>query len=225
MGTLSGKIAVITGATSGIGARTAEMFAAEGATVVLAARRQAEGDALASALGGDFVRTDVSVEADMAALIASATERHGRIDVLVNSAGDPGPGGSIADIDLGRFQQTLNVHLGGVLLGIKYASRVMLDQGCGSIVNISSITGQLAGWAGVGYSTAKAAVIHLTRSAAVELGESGIMVNSISPGPILTGIFAKGAGIDPAEADRGASGLRPRSGPPWPATSRSSDPE
>ena len=175
--------------------------------MVIGARRREEGEALAAKLNGDFVRTDVSVEADVEALVTRTADRHGRLDVLVNSAGDPGPGGSIADVDLDRFQKTFAVHLGGVLLGMKHASRVMLRQGHGSIVNIASTTGRLAGWSGLGYSTAKAAVIHLTRGAAVELGEKGIRVNSISPGPILTGIFAKGAGMDPAEADRTAAGL------------------
>ena len=207
MKVMQGKVAIITGGTSGIGAATAELFAAEGAAVVIGARRREEGEALAAKLNGDFVRTDVSVEADVEALVTRTADRPGRLDVLVNSAGDPGPGGSIADVDLDRFQKTFAVHLGGVLLGMKHASRVMLRQGHGSIVNIASTTGRLAGWSGLGYSTAKAAVIHLTRGAAVELGEKGIRVNSISPGPILTGIFAKGAGMDPAEADRTAAGL------------------
>lgn len=207
MGSLDGKIAIITGATSGIGARTAELFAAEAAEVVIAGRRKDEGEALAERLGGSFVRTDVAIESDVEALIAHAVERYGRLDVLVNSAGDPGPGGSIAEVDLATFEQTFAVHLGGVLTGMKYAARVMLQQGSGSIINIASTSGRLAGWSGLGYSAAKAAVIHLTRTAAVELGEKGIRVNSISPGPILTGIFAKGAGMDPAEADRTATRL------------------
>jgi NAD(P)-dependent dehydrogenase (short-subunit alcohol dehydrogenase family) len=207
MGILDGKVAIITGATSGIGARTAEVFAAEGAQVVLAGRRRPEGEALAGQLGGAFVRTDVSREADVEALVTHAVARHGQLDVLVNNAGDSGSGGSITDVDMATFEQTLAVHLGGVLAGMKHGSRVMLQRGSGSIINIASNTGRLAGWAGLGYSTAKAAVIQLTRGVAVELGERGIRVNSISPGPILTGIFAKGAGMDPAAADRTAGEL------------------
>ncbi|WP_433249899.1 SDR family NAD(P)-dependent oxidoreductase [Streptosporangium sp. CA-135522] len=207
MGVLDGKVAVVTGGTSGIGARTATLFAAEGARVVIAGRRTEEGEKLAAEFGGTFVRTDVSVEADVEALIAHAVERYGRLDVLVNNAGDPGAGGSVADADLARFEQTFAVHLGGVLTGMKYASRVMLGQESGSIINIASTTARLGGWAGLGYSAAKAAVIQLTRGAAVELGEHGIRVNSISPGPILTGIFAKGAGMDAAEADRTAAAM------------------
>jgi len=142
------------------------------------------------------------MEADVEALVTGTADRHGRLDVLVNSAGDPGPGGSIADVDLDRFQKTFAVHLGGVLLGMKHASRVMLRQGHGSIVDIASTTGRLAGWSGLGYSSAKAAVIYLTRGAAVELGEKGIRVNSISPGAIVTGIFGKNAGLEGSKADK-----------------------
>jgi NAD(P)-dependent dehydrogenase (short-subunit alcohol dehydrogenase family) len=209
MGMLDQKVAVITGGTSGIGARTAAVFADEGARVVLAGRRREEGEDLAEALGASFFATDVTIESDVAALIDYATDRFGRLDVMVNNAGTAGTGGSVADVDLERFQRTYAVHVGGVLVGIKHAARVMLAQETGSIINIASINGRLAGWAGLDYSSAKAAVIHLSRCAAVELGERGIRVNSISPGPILTGIFGKGAGMDPAEADRTASALEP----------------
>lgn len=209
MGALEGRVAVITGATSGIGARTAMLFAAEGADVVLAGRRQAEGEALAASTGGVFLATDVTVESDVQALVAHTVERFDRLDVMISSAGTPGAGGSIAEVDTDRFRRTFDVHVGGVLVGMKHAARVMLAQGSGSIINIASITGRQGGWAGLDYSAAKAAVIHLTRCAAVELGEHGIRVNSISPGPIPTGIFGKGAGMDPARADRTAGELEP----------------
>lgn len=209
MGALDGKSAVITGGTSGIGASTAELFAAEGARVVIAGRRREEGEAVAARIGATFVRTDVSAEADVEALIARAVELNGGLDVLVNGAGDPGAGGSVTEVDLARFRRTLDVHLGGVLLGIKYGARPMLARGSGSIITITSLGGRTAGWTGVGYSVAKAAAIHLTRVAAVELGLKGVRVNSISPGPILTGIFGKGAGLDPAAADDGAEALEP----------------
>jgi NAD(P)-dependent dehydrogenase (short-subunit alcohol dehydrogenase family) len=209
MGALDGKVSVITGATSGIGAGIATRFAAEGGAVVLAGRRREVGKALAESIGAEFFATDVRVESDVEALIADAVERFGRLDVIVNSAGTPGVGGSIASVDADRFRRTFDVHVGGVLLGMKHAGRVMLEQGCGSIINVASITGRQAGWAGLDYSAAKAAVIQLTRSAAIELGEHGIRVNSISPGPIPTGIFGKGAGMDPADADRTARELEP----------------
>lgn len=101
------------------------------------------------------------------------------------------------------------VHVGGVVSGLKHAAAIMLRQGSGSIINIASVGGYVAGWSPIDYSTAKAAVIHLTRCAAVELGEQGVRVNSISPGPIPTGIFAKGAGWDPTDADQAAELLEP----------------
>ena len=95
------------------------------------------------------------------------------------------------------------------MAGMKHAAPVMVAQGSGTIINVASIGGQVAGWTFLDYSAAKAAVIHLTRCVAAELGEYGVRVNCISPGPILTGIFAKGAGIDPAQADRRAGELEP----------------
>ena len=202
MGILDGKVAVITGGTSGIGARTAELFAREGATTVIAGRRMAEGKAQAAKLGpkAEFVRADVSVEADVAALITGAVERHGRLDCLMNCAGEGGSPGGIASVDLDRLQRTLAIHLGGAVAGMKYAAPVMAAQRSGSIINIASIGGHIAGWTFLDYSAAKAAIIQLTRCTAAELGQHGVRVNSISPGPILTGIFGKGAGLDPARA-------------------------
>jgi NAD(P)-dependent dehydrogenase (short-subunit alcohol dehydrogenase family) len=211
MGVLDNKVAVITGGTSGIGACTAELFVAEGAVVVIAGRREDQGEKLAAQLGGQarFVRADVTIEADVETLIADALDNFGRLDCLVSSAGEGGTPGGIAATDLDRFHHTLAVHVGGVVAGMKHAAPVMAAQRSGSIINISSIGGQLAGWTFLDYSAAKAAVVQLTRCAAVELAEHGVRVNSISPGPILTGIFAKGAGIDPAEADRTAATLEP----------------
>jgi NAD(P)-dependent dehydrogenase (short-subunit alcohol dehydrogenase family) len=209
MGLLDNKITVITGGTSGIGARTAALFAAEGASVVIAGRRTEQGQAMAARLGASFIRTDVSVESDVQALIAHTVDRHGRLDVLVNNAGDYGTAGSITEVDLQQFERTMAVHVGGVVAGMKYAAPVMIRQKSGSIINLASIGGQLAGWTGLDYSAAKAAILQLTRSAAGELGEHGIRVNTISPGPVLTGIFAKGAGMDPAQADRSAAALEP----------------
>jgi NAD(P)-dependent dehydrogenase (short-subunit alcohol dehydrogenase family) len=211
MGTLDDKVAIITGGTSGIGARTAELFSAEGARVVISGRRTDQGEALAGSLGREasFKRTDVTVEADIEALVAFAVERYGRLDCLFNTAGEGGTPGGIASLDLERFNHTIAVHVGGAVAGMKHAAPVMLTQGSGSIINTASIGGHLAGWTFLDYSAAKAAIIHLTRCVAAELGEHGVRVNCISPGPILTGIFAKGAGIDPAQADREAEELEP----------------
>src|SRR5450759_379694 len=151
MGRLNGKVAVITGATSGIGLRTAELFVAEGAKIVIAGRRAPEGEALAKKLGAAcvFRQTDVTVEEQMRALIGQAVERFG------------------------------------------------------SIINNGSIAGRLAGFSSsVVYGAAKAAVIHLTKCVAMELGESGVRVNSISPGAIATGIFGKALGLSVEAAEK-----------------------
>ena len=202
-GLLEGKVAVVTGGTSGIGARTAELFVTEGARVVIAGRRRDKGEQVAAALGAaaSFIRTDVSVETDVRAMIEHAVEKFGRLDCLVNNAGTGSRHIEIANIDLEEFDAAIGVHLRGVLAGMKYAVPVMAAQGSGSIINVASINGVRAGLGGHYYSAAKAAAIHLTRCAAVELGEKGIRVNSVSPGPIATGIFGKGAGLEHDEAD------------------------
>lgn len=203
MGVLDGKVAVVVGGTSGIGAQTATLFAAEGAQVVVAGRRQEQGAKIVAELGGPttFVRTDVTVEREVEALITQVVDRLGRLDVLVNSAGEGGSAAGIAAVDLQRLHRTLAAQVGGATAAMKYAAPVMVRQGSGSIVNVASIGGLMAGWTGLDYSAAKAAVVQLTRCVAVELAASGVRVNSISPGPILTGIFGKAAGLDPATAD------------------------
>lgn len=200
---LEGKVAVITGATSGIGARTAEVFVAEGAKVVIAGRRQERGEAVARKLGdaASFISTDVSVEADVKAMIDHAVDRFGRLDCLMNNAGKGSQFTAIADVDLEQFDAVIAVHLRAVLAGMKYAARVMAEQGNGSIINVASVNGFRAGLGGHYYAAAKAASIHLTRCAAMELGEKGIRVNSLSPGMIATGGFAKNMGMQPDEAD------------------------
>lgn len=203
MRSLEGKVAVITGATSGIGARTAELFVAQGAKIVIAGRREERGKKLAAKLGpaASFIRTDVSVEADVEAMIAHAVDRFGRLDCLMNNAGRGSQFCTIADASLSEFDAVLAVHLRAVLAGMKYAVRVMTPQGSGSIITISSVNGLRAGLGGHYYSAAKAASIHLTRCAAMELGEKGIRVNSISPGMTATGAFAKYGGMSADEAD------------------------
>jgi len=203
MRTLDGKVAVITGSTSGIGARTAEVFVAEGAKVVIVGRREDRGGAFARKLGdaASFIRTDVSVEADVKAMIDHAVDRFGQLDCLMNNAGRSSQYAVIADADLEQFDAVVAVHLRAVLAGMKYAARVMAVQGTGSIINVASVNGIRAGLGGHYYSAAKAASIHLTRCAAMELGEKGIRVNSLSPGMIATGAFGKYMGMQPDEAD------------------------
>jgi NAD(P)-dependent dehydrogenase (short-subunit alcohol dehydrogenase family) len=209
---LEGKVAIVTGATSGIGARTAELFAEEGATVVIAGRRAEAGEALASRLGpsASFVRTDVSSAPDVKGLVEGTAERHGHLDVLVNNAGYGIPQTSIADLDIDAYDRLMAVLVRGVMLGMKYAAPYMIRQRSGSIVNIASVAAHRAGYSSQTYAAAKAAVMQLSRVVAAELGEHGVRVNSISPGAIITGIFGKAANIDPSLADQQADVLAGR---------------
>jgi NAD(P)-dependent dehydrogenase (short-subunit alcohol dehydrogenase family) len=210
MGMLDGKVAIVTGGTSGIGARCAERFVEEGARMVIAGRRREEGKALAWRLGAaaSFIETDVTQEPQLRAMIAHAVTKFGRLDCLINNAGNPGKVSHVADVDLAHFDEVIAVHLRAPLIAMKIAARTMLEQGSGSVINIASVSGLRAGFSALTYSTAKAALIHLTRCAAVDLGQGGVRVNSISPGPVLTGIFGKAAGLDDDDADRRAEAAR-----------------
>src|SRR5436309_11177654 len=211
MGRLDGKVAVITGATSGIGLRTAEIFVAEGAKIVIAGRRVADGEALAKKLGANcvFRQTDVTLEEQMRALIALAVEKFGRLDCLFNNAGGPAQTGGIEGLEVDRFDLAMATLVRSVMLGMKHAAPHMKKQGFGSIINNGSIAGRLAGFSSsIVYSAAKAAVIHLTRCVAMELGESGVRVNSISPGLIATGILAKALGLSVEAADKTPDTMR-----------------
>ena len=204
MGRLDGKRAVITGAASGIGEATARLFAAEGATVVLADLDELRGKRLAAELGERtrFVPTDVACEADVDRAVATSAEIFGGLDVMFNNAGVPGSTGGIAEIDVGTWDRTIAVHLRGVFLGIRAAARIMRPQGHGSIINTSSVAASRANMAGHDYSAAKAAITHLTETTANELGEDGIRVNAVCPGAIATSIFGRAAGLDSEEAQR-----------------------
>ena len=211
MGRLDGKVAVITGATSGIGLRTAEVFVAEGAKIVVAGRRAAEGEALAKKLGPAcrFRRTDVTIEEDIRNLIHEAVDKFGRIDCLFNNAGGPAQTGGIEGLEVERFDAAMATLLRSVMLGMKHAAPHMRRQGSGSIINNGSIAGRLAGFSSsIVYGAAKAAVIHLTKCVAMELGEAGVRVNSISPGAIATGIFGKALGLSTEAAEKTAAVMR-----------------
>ena len=202
MGALSGKVAIVTGGTSGIGERIVEVFVEEGAQVVVAARRETEGQALEKRLGVRFVRTDVASETEVKALVDAAVGWFDRIDCLVNNAAIPGPITPVAEIDAAIVDQILAVNVRGLMLTTKHVAPVMLSQGAGSIVNIASIAAHRGGISGHIYTTSKGAVLAFTRSTAAELGEKGIRVNSISPGAIVTGIFGKLAGVEASKADK-----------------------
>jgi NAD(P)-dependent dehydrogenase (short-subunit alcohol dehydrogenase family) len=202
MGALSGKVAIITGGTSGIGERIVAVFVEEGAQVVVAARREAEGQALEKRLGVRFVQTDMASEAEITAMVEATVGAFGRVDCLVNNAGIPSAISGVADLESADIDRLLAVNVRGVLLATKHVARVMLAQHAGSIVNISSVAAHRGGVSGHIYTATKGAVSAFTRSAAAELGEKGIRVNCISPGAIVTGIFAKNAGVEASKADK-----------------------
>ena len=202
MGALNGKTAIVTGGTSGIGEGIAKAFVSEGAKVVIVGRREEEGRALEKQIGVRFVRGDVANETDVKAMVDRTLEWFGGLDCLVNNAGIPSPMVSVTEIDAATIDQVLAVNVKGVLLGVKYAARAMLAQQSGSIINISSMAGLRGGLSGHIYSASKGAVSAFTRSAAAELGEKGVRVNTISPGAIVTGIFGKNAGLEGSKADR-----------------------
>ncbi len=207
MGRLDGKVAVITGAASGIGAATAKRFAAEGAAVVVGDLNEAGGRAVVEAClqaGGRaaFQPVDVSREADVAALLRRAVDDYGRLDVLFNNAGLGGAIGPLESVSVDDWDRTQAVLLRGVFLGIKHAIVPMRAVGGGSIISTASIAGIRAGAGPHAYSAAKAAVINLTRTAAVELAKDSIRVNCICPGgihtPLLSSRFPGGAeGLTP----------------------------
>ena len=206
MDMLKGKVAIITGATSGIGRRTVERFVEEGARVLFCGRRAELGKSLETALGAErarFLQADVTQEADMEKLIAACVKAWGRIDCLFNNAGGPSPQGGIEMTPVAGFDAAMATLVRSVMLGMKHAAPHMRRQGSGSIINNGSIAGRLAGFSSsVVYGAAKAAVIHLTKCVAMELGESGIRVNSISPGAIATGIFGKALGLSVEAAEK-----------------------
>ena len=193
-GRLSGKVAVITGGTSGIGAATAELFVAEGAEVLLTGRSRDKGKALAKKLGDAAVyhEADVTQEADVKATVDQALERFGKLDVLFNNAGGPTPG-DVTGMTPEQIRYGVDLLLTSVALGIRYAIQPMKAAGGGSIINNSSIAGLRYRQGNVLYSVLKAAVSHYTRMAGIELGPHNIRVNTISPGAIATPIFWGGS--------------------------------
>jgi len=192
-GLLEGKVAVITGAGSGMGKASAKVFAREGATVVVADISGAEKDT-ATELGGSVlpVHCDVSQEADVEAMFRAAREEFGRVDAVLNVA-EIAEGAKLADVAMDHFDRMIDVDLRGVLLGMKHGIRAMREGGNGgAIINWSSIGGMNAAPFTSVYSAAKAGVIALTKAAAIEYGRRGIRVNALCPGFIHTEIMGAG---------------------------------
>lgn len=204
MGQLDGKVAVVTGGASGIGAGTVRRFVAEGAKVLIADLDEAGGSALADELGdaAGFLRVDVSKEEEIAAMIAEATDLFGGLDCLFNNAGFGGALGPIASTTVEDYDLTMDVLVKSVFLGIKHAAPIMTGQGSGSIISTASVAGLRAGYAPHLYSVAKCAVLHMTRTVALELGEDNVRVNAICPGFIATPLAAGHPDADEARIQK-----------------------
>ncbi|MEJ2389431.1 MAG: glucose 1-dehydrogenase [Chromatiaceae bacterium] len=200
---MDNQTVLVTGALAGIGRATAIAFAKLGANVVVSGRRREAGEALAAelrALGAEaeFVKADVSNEDEVRAIVAATTERFGRLDIAVNNAGVEGSLGPIAEQSVENFHATFAANVLGTLLSLKYEMRAMLAQGGGSIVNLSSIAGQI-GMAGASvYAASKHAVEGLTKSAALEGAGGGVRVNAVAPGPVQTAMLDRFVGHDEA---------------------------
>jgi NAD(P)-dependent dehydrogenase (short-subunit alcohol dehydrogenase family) len=208
-GQLDGKVAVITGAASGMGLATAQRFVAEGASVVIADFNADAGEAVAAELGdaARFVRCDVAIDADVASAVARAVEAFGRLDIMFNNAGIGGAFGPITEIESDDWDATFAVLVRGVFLGTKHAARVLIAQGEGGvIINTASVAGQGGGGGPQAYSAAKAGVINLTETTAIELAPHAIRVNAICPGIIFTPLMHQG---DEADAERVMTELQP----------------
>jgi NAD(P)-dependent dehydrogenase (short-subunit alcohol dehydrogenase family) len=181
--TLQNKVILLTGAAGEIGAATAKLLAAQGAHLVLTdlALPRLEALGLPNAL---LLEHNVASEADWERVVAATKERFGRLDGLVNNAGIGGTPGSVVNYPLEAFEKVLSINVTGVFLGMKHGIRLMLAQGSGSVVNISSVAGVIGSPGMIAYNAAKHAVVGLTRGAAAEFGRKGIRVNSVNPGPL-----------------------------------------
>lgn len=188
------RVCFITGGASGIGAACVRRFATAGYRVAFGDIQTAKGEALARELGADvsFARLDVRREDNFASAVADTVARWGRLDCLVNNAAIPGVLGPITEIPLEEYDYTCSVVQRSVFIGMQQAARAMLPRRSGAIVNIASVAGLAGGNGPHVYSACKAAVVALTQSVALELGESGIRVNAVCPGnvetPIHTGV-------------------------------------
>ena len=199
------SVALITGALTGIGRSTAVIFAQQGAHVVVSGRREKEGQDLAAelkALGAkaEFIRADVRSDDDVRNLIDQTIKHFGRLDIAVNNAGTEGLGGLVTEQTAESYAATFDTNVLGVLLSMKHELRVMLAQGSGSIVNVSSAYGSIGAAGASVYVASKHAVEGMTKSAALEVAGTGVRVNVVAPGTTDTGMLTRFTNSDENKA-------------------------
>ena len=205
MADLSDKIAVITGAASGIGLAGVETFVAAGAKVIAGDIQDDKGRALEARFGVDkvrYVHCDVTDMADLEGIMNAAVSHFGGLDILWNNAGSGGTSSGVEDLDLEGYDFTMDLLLKQVFAGTKFAIPHMKARGGGAVVNTSSISAIEAGWAPITYSVAKKGVAHFSKLAAAELAKYKIRVNAILPGFIATSIFGASLGLSREQADQ-----------------------
>ena len=199
-GALESKVAIVTGGASGMGLATVRRFLEEGASVVVGDLNAENGRTVVEELNAEgyegkvsFTVTDVSVEDDVAAMTELAVDAYGRLDVVFNNAGIGGAFGPITELEVDDWDKTFHILVRSIFLGTKHAARIMIDQGQGgSIINTASIAGMGGGAGPQAYSAAKAAVVSLSKTTAVELAPHDIRVNAICPGVIFTPLMHSG---------------------------------
>ena len=196
---MTSPVVLITGALTGIGRATALAFAHEGARIVVSGRREDAGQTLATELRGlgaeaEFIRADVRHEDDVRKLVDQTVARFGRLDAAINNAGTEGESGPLTEQTAESYATIFDTNVLGVLLSLKHELRVMLAQGSGSIVNVSSVAGKKGFPSAAVYVASKHAVEGLTKSAALEGAAAGVRVNAVAPGPIQTDMLERFTG-------------------------------
>ena len=201
---LDGKVAVVTGAASGIGAEAARRLAEEGVRVVVADLSDDAGKEVADQVDGLYVRSDVTSPADVQAMYAAASDHFGRLDVLVNNAGiSPPDDESIVDTDLDAWRRVQEVNLTGVFLCCKYGIPWLLAGGGGSVVNTASFVAVMgAATSQISYTASKGGVLALSRELGVQFARQGVRVNALCPGPVDTPLLRELFAADPERAAR-----------------------
>ncbi|HEY2838007.1 MAG TPA: glucose 1-dehydrogenase [Pirellulales bacterium] len=196
---MNSPVVLITGALTGIGRATALAFARDGARLVVSGRRDEEGQKLVAELRklgaeAEFIRSDVRHEDEVRRLLEQTVARFGRLDAAVNNAGTEGKPGPLTEQTAENYAATFDTNVLGVLLSMKHELRVMLPQGSGSIVNVSSVYGRVGGAGASVYVASKHAVEGLTKAAALEVAGTGVRVNVVAPGPVETGMLNRFTG-------------------------------